>query len=357
MLRRRFSFDLVPLIVSACLLSVSCKKNDATPEQQSRGKYENGFFIVNEGWFGHENGSVNFYAYGADTLQTRVFQVENPGKDLGVTTEYATIHNGKLYLVSKQGAFVAADAYTLKETNRLDKLPADGRAFLGLDENTALLSTANGIYLFNLKTFTPGSTLSTVTGQVGDMAKANGSIYISQSSGVSILDANSYALQKKYAGLIQGFTVAKDGAIWTTNSKGLVRFNTQTLDTTQVILPFTSYGSWFAWNALSPVASSKEAALFMAKVASYGAGGNTIYKYTEGDINSVQNPFITVPNGQSFYGAALRYDAKKNQLVVTTVLTGYQENHLLFYDATTGTLLKDVTYNGYYFPALPIFNK
>ena len=32
------------------------------------GKFENGFFLINEGWFGHEPGDVNFYRNGEDSV-------------------------------------------------------------------------------------------------------------------------------------------------------------------------------------------------------------------------------------------------------------------------------------------------
>ncbi|RYF94290.1 MAG: hypothetical protein EOO02_23735, partial [Chitinophagaceae bacterium] len=33
------------------------------------GKYEQGIILINEGWFGHDNGNVNFFRYGRDTVE------------------------------------------------------------------------------------------------------------------------------------------------------------------------------------------------------------------------------------------------------------------------------------------------
>lgn len=49
--------------------------------------YENGFFILNEGWFGHDNGSVSFLN-NEDNFSYRTYQAANPGMELGTTSEY-----------------------------------------------------------------------------------------------------------------------------------------------------------------------------------------------------------------------------------------------------------------------------
>lgn len=70
---KKYLFYL-PLLVS--LFFTACSKDDQKDiiEPITPGKYADGFFIINEGWFGHENGSVNFYKYGEDTIRTNVFK-------------------------------------------------------------------------------------------------------------------------------------------------------------------------------------------------------------------------------------------------------------------------------------------
>lgn len=52
--------------------------------------YTNGYFVGNEDWFGHAPGSVN-YVDASGTIHYNVFQSENPGKSLGVTTCFSSI--------------------------------------------------------------------------------------------------------------------------------------------------------------------------------------------------------------------------------------------------------------------------
>ena len=36
--------------------------------------YTNGVFFLNEDWYGHDYGSLNFYSYGDEEMQYRVFR-------------------------------------------------------------------------------------------------------------------------------------------------------------------------------------------------------------------------------------------------------------------------------------------
>ncbi|WP_276483870.1 DUF5074 domain-containing protein [Paraflavitalea pollutisoli] len=330
-------------------------------EIQVSGKYEHGILLVNEGWFGHENGSVNFYRYGQDTVETMVYHHTNPGKDLGVTTQYGAVHNGRLYLVSKQGPLVVADAKSLKETGRITTLPANGRAFLGLDNNNGLLSTASGIYKLDLNTLTVGDKIPNADGQIGAMLAAGDHLFIiSQSKGLLILRKSDFGLVKNITGINQGLSKTPDGALWVAGGSNLVKINTTTLDTNRIVLPFSLGSPWSAWNVGTVTTSTTENAVFLAQTMSWGAGGTKLYKYKSGDISSVAAPIATLPAGKEFYGGAVGYYAAKNELVVTAVQSGYGQNYqynsLYFYDAANGSLKKTINYQHFYFPALMLFN-
>lgn len=325
------------------------------------GKYENGIFLVNEGWFGTENGSLNFYRYGRDTVEQRVYHKENPGKDLGATTQFAAVHNKKLYMVSKQGPFVVADAHSLKETGRIENLPADGRAFLGLDNNNGLVSTADGIYRLNLSPLSIGEKVTGTSGETGSMLKDGDYIYVlTQEDGLLILKQSDYSIAKQIEGMQQGLTRTADGKIWVAGGSKLLHINPTNLDTASIELPFELGNPWFAWNVGTVTASSTENAVFIAKTMPWGAGGNEVYKYVSGNTSSLLSPFITLPTGKEFYGAAVGYNKVNNQLVVTSVQSGYGQNYkfnyLYLYDAASGNLKNAINYEHFYFPAMMVFN-
>lgn len=323
------------------------------------GQYENGLYIVNEGWFGHDKGSVNFYRYGQDTIEPMVYHKENPGKELGTTTQFGAVYNGKLYLLSKQGPLVITDAKTMKETGRIENLPADARAFVGIDNNTGLISTANGIYPLNLTTLAIGTKIAGINGETGTMRKQGNYLFVlNQSAGLIALQLSDYSIVKTIAGMNQGLSLTADGSLWVAGGAHLVKVNTATLDTNRIVLPFTLGNPWFAWNVGTVTTSSTENAVFIAKTQPWGAGGNQVYKYVAGNAASLAAPLFTLPTGKEFYGAGVAYRAATNELIVTAVQSGYGQNYqynsLYFHNAASGQLNKTVSYEYFYFPALMI---
>lgn len=358
----RLSAYLIPVLLT--IMIASCKK-DHDVKIAEPGKYENGFFVVNEGWFGHGTGTVSFFDYTKGTLTDSIFTKENPGKTLEPATsslEFGTVYNHKLYLLSKAGGpLVVTDDLSLKETGRIAAASGnDWRAFVGIDTNTGLVSTGDGIYPLNLQTVMLGTKISGVSGEVGDLIKAGNYIFaLSQSTGVVVLNASTYAVVSIIGGMEVGFARSKDGAIWAAGGTQLVRIDPATLAVQSIAVPFTVNGSWGAWHPGSITASTTENAIFLAKNGPY-SGGTEIYKYTAGNNASFTTPFITIPAGKELYGAGLGYNTKLNQLIITTVKSGYGTNYsvndLYFYDASSGAQSKDISYTGYYFPATPVFH-
>lgn len=359
-----------------------CKKDNVEliPEteapKQEIGKYENGFFLIHEGWFGHGTGSVSFYDYSTGEIADSVFQKENPGKDFNPTNstvQYATIFEENLYIVSKvNGPVVVANAKTLKEVGRIPaKAGNDWRAFLGIDENTGLLSSSDGIHLVNLKSMTPYARLSGISGQTGDMLKTDKYIFaLSQKDGAVIYNRADYSVAKQIKGVTIGFAQTPNKKIWYTANKYLISLDPESLKADSVQLPFTSNTTWFTWYSSPIIASTKENDIYIQKAPAFG-GGKEIYKYVEGDISSLSKPFITTPEKQSFYKKNIGYDGRLNQIVTTTVQDGYGANYavnkLYFYDAKTGELIKQMPFNkkvdsegndvSYYFTAMPVFHQ
>jgi len=315
-------------------------------------KYENGFFIANEGWFGTEPSSVSFYRYGADTIEQNIYKTVNPANNIGSSSsnlQYGTVYNGKLYLVNKVGGpVVATDAYSLKETART--ATGNWLAFVGIDSTHALLTSANGIYPLNLSTMTTGTVIPGITGQVGDVVKAGNYIFAITTSGATILNIADYSIAKTIAKVVVGFAVTPDGSVWCATSTGMItQINPTTLDVQQTQLAYTIKAS-SPWQSTGITASTTENAVFIRS-------GSSIYKYPQ----STSAPFYTLTSDRVFYGKGIGYDPASKQLVATVIgYPGYgtnaQYNDLLLIDPLTGTLTKKVSYQHFYFPAMPVFH-
>ncbi|RZK42295.1 MAG: DUF5074 domain-containing protein [Pedobacter sp.] len=352
------------LALFVVVFGASCTRDYVEPEVE-KGKYENGFFVVNEGWFGRGTGEVSFFNYETGKLSDSTFKRENPTKDLNPTSsslQYGTIYRDDLYLVSKAGGpMVVVDSKTLKEKGRIAaKGGNDWRAFVGIDENTGLLSSGSGVYVVNLKTFTANTKLVGVEGQVGDMIKGGNYIFMhSATDGLVIYNSSDLSLNKKIKGMSVGFAKTPNGKVWYTAGKYLYQTDPVSLAKDSVELNFTPFSAWGAWHAGSIAASTKENTVYVLKTGSFG-GGNEVFRYT-GTAPSVANVFITTPANQIFYGKGIGFDPVLNQVVITTVQSGwganYAINNLYFYDPMSGALKTTLPYSGYHFPAMPVFHE
>ena len=328
-------------------------------------KFENGFYIVNEGWFGHGTGTVSFFRYDTNTLEDSVYTKTNPTKNLNPATstlESGVIFNGKLFLVSKvNGPMVVTDEFTLVEQGRI---PAQGgndwRSFVGVDAGRGLLSAQTGLFALDLNTLQT-TKLANVTGQIGDLIKEGNYIFaLSATDGVVILNASDYTVVKKIAGAALGFARTTDGSIYAGGGTKLFKISPVSLDVETITVPFTLNGSWGAWHPGSITASTKENAVYIAKNGSF-SGGSDIFKYIPGNAASLTAPFISLPTGKIVYGAGISFNDKLNRLLVTTVQSGFGANfavnNLYFYDPATAAITKTVSYSGYYFPAVIVQHK
>ncbi|WP_160715453.1 DUF5074 domain-containing protein [Chitinophaga solisilvae] len=346
--------------------------DSAVYEVKVWGKYENGFWVVQEAQYGVANGDVFYYSYDSNRIAYNVFQTENPGKSLGPVTstlQFATIWKGKMYLAVKVGGpLVVADAYTMKETGRIDQLPQnEGYAFAGVDENRGLLSAVDGVYRVNLTGPSLGAKVAGIDGAAGDMLVTEEYVFVlTKKEGVVILKKSDYSIVKKYPKGTMGFTRTKDGAVWTAGDSALVRIDAS-LAVSEVKLPFKVTNPWALWSwrsgSITASASGNEVYIAERKETAGIDGtieysGTKLYRYTPGNAASVTSPFITLPAGQYFYGSVVRFNERTRELIVLTLTDEWgssNDNRWLFYDAVSGTLKQTVNYQGYYFPALPVF--
>lgn len=378
--------------------------------------YQNGTFWLNEDWFGHSNGSINYIADNGE-LKYRVYESQNKYESFGCTSQYGIIYGDKLIVMSKQatdggdprkggGRVVVADAKTLKKLAAFDYIGADtdgdgngdgdGRACVGVSENKVYLGSTAGIQVLDTRTLTLGgmvdgiaSGVNKYNGQIGDMvAIGKYAFAIQQGVGVHVIDIATDKVVKTFPvesndasgmGYPQGITVTADGNVWVATtagaSSGLCTFrciDPSTLDVTDSVdLPEGQRVTcgWGAWRSTNFFASKSENAIW------YGAGveasivsGNTgYYKWTVGsDIAGIQ-PVFVFPNNlagvdsktfQAPY-AGVRYDDRKNQLLVAAThgaSSNYRYNWLHFVDCKTGDIVKTIKLKDYYwFPSMPIF--
>ncbi|MDW8848533.1 DUF5074 domain-containing protein [Flavobacterium sp. MMLR14_040] len=339
--------------------------------------FTNGFFMVNEEWFGHTNGSVNFINNDG-TINYRVYSTANNNQAFGATTQYGTIYGDKFYFISKQakdggdtnytpgGRLVVADAKTMQKIAGFDVIGGDGRSFVGVNETTGYIGASNGIYLFDIANMKVGSLIAgTGGGQIGIMIRTSQYTFaVKQNTGILVIDPKNNTVIKTIAGVFHSIAQAKDGSIWGIQDQKLINIDELTFATTQYAIPTTKYiGAWGVWNAGSFTYSNQQNALYWINSINGFTSGTQIVKFdvTEKTFNEnfASIPGQTTTYKQIPYGAALRIDPVSGQLILNTTENGFgahfQKNWIHTFD-NRGTLINTKTLDDYYwFPAVAVF--
>lgn len=352
--------------------------------------YTKGVFIVNEDWFGHRNSTLNFISDKGDWSYD-VYKKENPGKELGATSQYGTIYGGKFYIVSKQeidgGASIVGsrlavcDPLTMKSLKEFTTIGgADGRAFLGVDEKTGYISTSNGIWLYDIEGMKIGTQIAGTEnihtdpygklykGQSGTMLRVGDRVFaMHQDNGIIVINANTHQVETTITGAYGSITQSKDGNLWVSvaadhggmggTKPELVKLNPYTLETKTLNIPSTISAipnSWYAWTADGFCSSAKENKIYWKEDGGWFAATKIFYY----DIDN--NEFGEVYNwggtAWQLYGAAFRIHPVTDEIYAFLYQGFGSQSYSLGKLSTSGSVI--ATYpmtNNYWFPALPVF--
>ncbi len=371
------------------------------PDRDTPIDYTTGTIMLNEEWFGHTNGGLNWFSPDYDVTY-QVYERENPGMSFGCTSQYGIIYGDKLIVGSKQaadggdplpggGRLVIADAATLKRLGSIDdiKLPdetksADGRALCGAGPGRIYFGTSNGIYIIDTDNFEILGKIAVMgessdnlySGQMGDMVLAGRYAYaIKQSTGVIIIDTDTDAIVREIADAnVQGIAQCADGRVWyATTSDGhsvFVAIDNITLEESDRVDVPAECGvvtcGWGAWRSTQFTGAHSVNSLFFSGGSSIAKGGDgEYYRYDIDDrlfrpIATVSGlPAHTAGLKQGAYGT-IRYDDRSGEIIAGSTenkASGhYRYNWTHFIDAETGAFNKTVELEPYYwFQAMPIF--
>ncbi len=384
--------------------TVNVVESDRTPLPNG---YTEGTIILNEEWFGHTNGGLN-YITEDDQIIYQAYERENPGMAFGATSQYGTIWAGKLLVASKQaadggdplpggGRLVIADAKTLKRIGSLDELSfdgkkGDGRAVAGATPDKIYVGTSNGIYIVDItdpanpvvtgRIGTGEESADLYSKQVGDMITTGKYVFaVLQGTGILAIDTATDQVTPISDTAAQGVTQTADGTVWYVSSKNgcsvFVGINPETLEETNRVTMPSSIGTvacgWGAWRSTAFKGSYADNDLWFVTGAAGIAGGASgdYYRYHVGDDPASIEAFfsldgVTGINGfgeeveQMTYGTPA-FDGRNNRLVVMTgrkgsASGGYRDHWIHFVDGDTKEIKKTFKLNPYYwFQSLPIF--
>lgn len=325
-------------------------------------EYTNGVFILNEDWFGHANGSINFMNPDY-SIDYNIYKTANTNEELGVTPPFATIYGDNFFIVSKQGnRLVVADSKTLQKKASFETIGGDGRSFVGVDAKTGYLGTSSGLYLFDIENLKLGSLIEGADkfGALANIIRTSTYVFaVTQKGGILVIDPNTHKIKQTIAGSFISVIQSKDGNVWGALANKLVKINPVTLETTEISIPTkTIPNTWGAWNAGSFSASTQENSIYFFPGAGWSVSP-TIVKY-DVDKNEFNENFATIPGQdtnpkQMPYGAGLRVDPRTDELIIITTTSQYNKHWIHKFD-NKGNLTKTIPLTDYYwFQSLPVF--
>jgi hypothetical protein len=363
-----------------------------------------GFYVLNEGWFGHADpGSVNYFDVDYDnntlTPHYRIYQEANKddgnkGLLRGTTSQFATIWGDNVYILAKQGTTVTiADAKTFKTKKTFGLNGQQPNFFLGVDEKKGYIGTRTsgvngGISIVDLESMTVTGTVPGIVYQIGNMCMSDGKIFALADRKVYVIDPQTDQLIKTISETYDGrkrfnrICKSLDGQIWivgngvvTTGAKGhLARLNPTTLELEEKIeFPdgFAIGENWGAFNAGDLCASTQRNLL-------YWSNGTRILQY-DVDHGTFNTDFFALGTSEYkqaqeiLYGAGMRVDPLTDELILTTCQKGYGVNYAynwVYRVSPQGQLLSRTELFGnnsndntggnrgdryYWFPAIPFF--
>lgn len=333
--------------------------------------YSEGCLVVNEGWFGHESGSLSYYRYSDNSVETWALKNQNFGKTLGTTSQSATLWNGKLYICSKQGdQLTIADPKTLYVEKSGNVLPNGRQAheFVGINEKYGVMTANGDVYRVDLETFESEQIVMDDTwGGCGSACIFEGKLLLNvKSKKIHVLDVekvlgdlSQYNFKNTFPyttldvttdGGVR-FVKGKDNSVYTieSNKEGnkLVKIGA---DLSVEKTPLRSDYSPSSFGAY------REASFCGTDDVFYYIAGGKIYKCTFGNA-APEQPFTAFEKeGYGFYGAGIRVNPKNGELVATYVTGDYQKNLIVRFNGTNGEKISEVAFDGYFFPGTIIFN-
>lgn len=328
-----------------------------------------GFYVANEGWFGHEKGTVNYFKVngaGYDVTY-RAYKTANTGSELGVTTQFGTVWGDYIYMVSKQeNRLVVADANTMAKKAIFTEIGGDGRSFVGVDDKIGYLGHSKGIRQFDIANLQLGNPVAGIAEQMGAMCSAEGRVFALTANKVYIIDVATNTVEKAIDGSFNTLTRSKDGMVWIATSDHFIKVNPKTLEEETMEYPggVKVGSSWGAWNAGTFCASTQTNTIYWGKGSSWSCTG--IVKY-DIDTKTFNADFYTLGEHEgktlTFYAAGFRVDPITDR-IVGVVTRGYENYNWVHMIAPNGTLEKEIVVNGnpadvnsgyYWFPAVPFF--
>lgn len=217
-MKNLFNFKWFIALLALATTFAACEDDD----NDSKGIYDNGILISNEGAFGAGNGSLSYYSYKDDTITNDIFRKTN-GRQLGDVVQDIKRHDNKVFIVVNASDKVeVANAYTMEQMAAITNLTKP--RYAEVTNNKLYVSQWGNdgqVVVLNEDTYENIKTINVGVGAEGIIAH-NNKVYVANSGGngydntLSIIDATSDKVVKtlEVGDCPKNMVIDKNNKIW-----------------------------------------------------------------------------------------------------------------------------------------------
>lgn len=317
---------------------------------------EGGFFVWNEGWYGHDPAVLNYYCDG--TWFKRVYKTVNPDSPLGNTgtNMVRNAANGLTYLVCKDNPNLVEVNDLLEKQSQISATATTGQGwdFSPYDATTGYMTASNGLFEISLNPVSVSKSIYTERGSYADVQVAEGKVFFIFGSNVNVYDPQTEEIST-LCPAATGFRQTSDGRLWVANTSSVTSIDPATLEYESVATGNYSvrYNSVYTPCAIDVTPDGS--AVYFFTGSRYSATDLVRYDVATGEMSKI----YTVGDGFTAYGCGVCVDPQTGDIYVLTCKS--YSLFRIYVIAPDGTEKEVIPYTtdtdkSYWFPSEIIFN-
>jgi YVTN family beta-propeller protein len=293
---------LMTLVFS--LFFVSCTNDDTN--DAPLGSYDNGFLILNQGGFGHNDASVSYVSSDFSIAQNDIFSVVNPSITLGDVGQDIGFNNELAYIVlNVSNKIEIVNRYTLKSVGTINsglKNPryiafANGKGYV-TNWGDGSVATDDFVAVIDLSTNKVSNTIPVAEGPERILMNS-GKLYVAHKGGysygnkISVIDAASNTVSTTITvGDVPESMEIKDGTLWVACSGNPSYVSAPLIETSSKIVKVN-----LATNNVTSTIAYSDATKHVSNLA---LNGSDVYYTIDSDIYKMSTSATALPTTSAF---------------------------------------------------------
>lgn len=291
-------------------------------------KYYGGFYMINEGWYGHHNASFNYFKNGTALFATYDnFTAAHSDVTLGATGVVGSLLGQDFFILSKTAPFLTKlNAITLKQAATLN-LPEGVSLYSPctmcvLNDGNLVLTTYRGAYKVDPATMALTDTLTTQ--KTTDVIQKGDYLYMLVNDSVNIYKAMDFSpVVTNAAKATTGFAVTGN-TVWAANGSELVKIEGEHVSTVTLPDGYEVYTDSWSYHPTSLQASKDGNSLLFVKNDGWSNKVAACYHIAENKVTD----FLKSTDDFVFYGAGVQVNPKSGDVYLIYTEDGWGEHYM-----------------------------